>query len=260
MIKGPFCPIGQNNLLYTLNGAHRALLQPHLDPVLLDLAAVLEVPDKPPGLVYFLTSGVGSTVATSVNGRKIEVGLFGRDGMSGLSVILQGDQPGNETFMRIAGGGLAIDADIFRDLLKQHPTLQSHFLRYVQAIFMQTCHTALSNGQSRLEERLARWLLMCHDRIVVNTMNLTHEFLSIMLGVRRAGVTVGTHLLEGRGLIRASRGQITILDRQGLENEAQDSYGIPESEYKRLIGCEPGHPREQKVDLRLSSDGKFVVS
>ena len=247
MIKGPFCPVRQNNLLYTLSNAHRALLQPHLSPVILDLAAVLEEPDKPPQLVYFLTSGLGSTVASSANGRKIEVGLFGRDGMSGLSVILQSEQPENETFMQLAGDGLAMSTDVFRDLLMQHPTLQTHFLRYVQAIFAQTCHTALSNGQSRLEERLARWLLMCHDRIVGDTLNLTHEFLSIMLGVRRAGVTVGTHLLEGRGLIRASRGQITILDRQGLENEARDSYGAPESEYRRLIGCEPGLPWQQNV-------------
>jgi CRP-like cAMP-binding protein len=100
----------------------------------------------------------------------------------------------------------------------------------------QTSQTALSNGQSKLEERLARWLLMCHDRINGDTVELTHEFLSVMLGVRRAGVTVGTHVLEGKGLIRASRGGITILDREGLEEEAQGFYGVPEASYARLIG------------------------
>ncbi|MGR3711243.1 MAG: helix-turn-helix domain-containing protein, partial [Alterinioella nitratireducens] len=82
----------------------------------------------------------------------------------------------------------------------------------------------------------ARWLLMCHDRIRNDEMSLTHEFISVMLGVRRAGVTVGTHMLEGKGLIRANRGQIVVLDRAGLENEAWKSYGAPEADYERLIG------------------------
>lgn len=236
MPKGLICPFGQNNLIHTLSGADRALIEPHLKPVRLDRETVLEVPDEPFELAYFLTSGVGSTVAFSKKGRRIEVGLFGCDGMSATPVVLQTAYSSHETFMQISGAGLAIEADRLRDLLEQSSSLQRHFLRYVQALMTQTSQTALSNGQSKLEERLARWLLMCHDRISGDRMELTHEFLSVMLGVRRAGVTVGTHLLEGKGLIRASRGEIIILDREGLEHEAQESYGVPEAEYTRLIG------------------------
>ena len=204
----------------------------------MDIGMTLEVPEVPIELVYFPKSGVGSTVTFSNNGRRIETGLFGYEGMSGTAAILQTGYTSNETFMQVAGEGLVIEPDRLQDLMEQSPSFQRHLLRYVQAMMTQTSQTALSNGQAKLEERLARWLLMCHDRISGNEMDLTHEFLSIMLGVRRAGVTVGTHMLEGKGLIRANRGQIIILDREGLEAEAQDSYGKPEAEYARLIGSD----------------------
>lgn len=212
------------------------MIGPHLESVKLSRGAVLDKANMLTTRVYFLTSGVGSTVASSKNGRHIEVGLFGLEGMSGSTVVLQAGQSSDKSFMQIGGEGLMIEADRLQDLIQQSPSLQRHLLRYVQAQQTQTGQTALANGRSKLEERLARWLLMCHDRICGDSMNLTHEFLSIMLGVRRAGVTVGTHLLEGKGLIRAERGRITILDREGLEDEAQDSYGVPEAEYARLIG------------------------
>lgn len=197
---------------------------------------VLEEAEKPIVLVYFPISSVGSTVAFNKTGRRIEVGLFGFDGMSGTAVALHAPQSSHETFVQIAGEGLVLQAPVLRELLATSQSMQRHMLRYVQAMITQTSQTALSNGQSKLEERLARWLLMCHDRTRGDTMELTHEFLSVMLGVRRAGVTVATHLLEGKGLIRANRGQIVILDRDGLEDEAASAYGIPEAEYTRLIG------------------------
>ena len=236
MTKGLVCPYGQNNLISTLSDADRSLIEPHLTPVQLGKGVVLEEPDTPIKQVHFLMSGVGSTVASDKNGRRIEVGLFGLEGMSGTPVVMHSGFSAHMTFMQIGGDGLAIEADSLRDLMQNSPSLQHHLLRYVQVLLMQTGRTALSNGQSKLEERLARWLLMCHDRISGDMINLTHEFLSIMLGVRRAGVTIATQVLEGKGLIRAKRGQIVILDRDGLQEEAQGSYGIPEAEYTRLIG------------------------
>lgn len=238
MPKGFSCPIGQSNLISTLSAVDRALVEPHLRPVKLHIGMTLEAPEAPIELIYFPRSGVGSTVAFSKNGRRIETGLFGYEGMSGTATILQTAHTSHETFMQVAGEGLVIEPDRLQDLMEQSPSFQRHLLRYVQVMMTQTSQTALSNGQAKLEERLARWLLMCHDRINGNEMELTHEFLSIMLGVRRAGVTVGTHMLEGKGLIRANRGQIIILDREGLEAEAQDSYGKPEAEYARLIGSD----------------------
>lgn len=236
MRKSLICPQGRNNLLHTLSSADRALIEPLLESVDLAQGMVVEEPGKPVSHAYFPRTGVGSTVALSGNGRRIEVGLFGCDGMSGTAVVMQSQHAAHETFMQIGGAGYAIEAGKLTELLKQSATLQRHLLRYVQAMITQVSQTALSNGHAKLEERLARWLVMCHDRTEDDEMFLTHEFLSVMLGVRRAGVTVGTHMLEGKGLIRARRGQITILDRDGLEHEARDCYGVPEAEYARLIG------------------------
>ena len=96
--------------------------------------------------------------------------------------------------------------------------------------------TAIANARAKIEQRLARWVLMAHDRIETSQLPLTHEFLSLMLGVRRAGVTNALHILEGQGLIKSLRGQIHLLNRKGMEAVAGDLYGTPKAEYKRLIG------------------------
>jgi DNA-binding FadR family transcriptional regulator len=109
-------------------------------------------------------------------------------------------------------------------------------------------HTALANGRHTLSQRLARWLLMSQDRLERNEIPLTHEFLSLMLGVRRPGVTEALHMLEGEHIIKAVRGSITILDREKLERVAADSYGVPEAAYARLIG-EPALPARQRTAM-----------
>jgi CRP-like cAMP-binding protein len=108
-------------------------------------------------------------------------------------------------------------------------------LRYAQALSVQTSGTAFTNAEHTLETRLARWLLMCHDRVDGDDIQITHEFMSMMLGVRRSGVTTATHILEGNGLIRARRGGISILDRERLEEFADNAYGLPEAEYARIM-------------------------
>lgn len=233
------CPPGRPNLLSTLSHEDLSALEPYLSDVALPKGFSIERPGAPVKTVYFLCSGVGSTVAVSPGGRRLETALFGCEGMSGTSVVLRAGQSTHETFMQVAGEGRAVEAGKLEELLDLHRTLRHHFLRYVQVLCTQSSQTALSNGHGKLEERLARWLLMCHDRSPSDELQLTHEFLSIMLGVRRAGVTVSTHILEGKGLIRANRGHITILDRAGLEAEAEESYGVPEAEYVRLIGFAP---------------------
>ena len=243
-------PLGQNSLICTLPGSDRALIEPHLKPVTLTAAEVLEQANTRVNSVYFLISGIGSTVTYGKNGHYAEVGLFGFEGMSGLSVVMHGEQSPQETFMQHAGAGLAIEAGRLRDLMEQSPSLQRHLLRFLQISVTQTAQTSLANARATLEDRLARWLLMCHDRLEGDTMVLTHQFLAIMLGVRRAGVTVGTHALKDKGLIQTTRGQIEILDRAGLEAQARDIYGVPEAEYARLFGPElrngsPGYGRDE---------------
>jgi CRP-like cAMP-binding protein len=114
-------------------------------------------------------------------------------------------------------------------------TLHGLFLKYVQVFMAQTAHTAIANARAKLPERLARWLLMAHDRVPGDSLPLTHEFLSLMLAVRRAGVTEAVHDLESRELIGASRGEIVVHDRKGLEKVAGPFYGVPETEYRRLL-------------------------
>lgn len=230
-------PNGRNNLIATLSPADQALLQPHLTDIPLDLGMALEEPGKPIETVVFPIAGVTSVIVSGAdNERRIEAGLFGCEGMSGTSILLGIASTPNEVRVQIAGHGQQIRTQALREVLGQSPSLHQHLLMFIQALLIQTSQTALSNKNGSLEERLARWLLMCHDRVEGDRLALTHEFIAVMLGARRAGVTVGTHILEGKGVIRATRGEITILDREGLEEEAGGSYGVPEAEYMRLFG------------------------
>jgi CRP-like cAMP-binding protein len=136
----------------------------------------------------------------------------------------------------MAGGGQRLAVSVLRNVLTQSATLQSLLLKYAQAFLIQTTHTAIANARGTLEERLARWIVMAQDRTEGDRLALTHEFLSLMLAVRRPGVTEALHALESRGLITHDRGVITVIDREGLIAGANGLYGIPEAEYKRLLG------------------------
>lgn len=229
-------PDGRNHLIATLSPDDQALLEPHLTAVMLDQGMVLEERNRPVEQIIFPISGVTSIIAFSVvKERRIEAGLFGRDGMSGVSNLLGAKTASNELIVQIPGHGLQIGTEQLHALLEQSHGLQQHFLRFIQNLMTQTSQTALSNRHNSLEERLARWLLMCHDRVEGDRLSLTHEFMAVMLGTRRSGVTVATQILEGKGVIRARRGEITILDREGLEEEAGGSYGVPEAEYLLLF-------------------------
>jgi CRP-like cAMP-binding protein len=225
-----------NRLLAKLCPEAFALLQPYLEPVTLNRGDVLITPHQPIEHVYFLEAGITSIIANTAGGRRIEIGLTGRDGLAGTPVLLGVDSTPHETFMQIAGSGLRIETQKLREAIQQSSSLHALLLRYVQAFTIQTSHTALSNGSHKIEERLARWLLMCHDRLDGDDLPLKHEFIALMLGVRRAGVTEALNILEKRGIIQASRGNIVIVDRARLEETAGDSYGVPEAEYHRLIG------------------------
>jgi CRP-like cAMP-binding protein len=229
-------PDGRNHLIAALSSEDQALLQPHLTDVVLELGMVLEEPGQPIEAIVFPISGITSMIVSSGrNQRRIEAGLFGCEGMSGSSILLGATSTPNELRIQVPGHGRQISTETLREVLKQSHSLQQTFLMFIQALLIQTSQTALSNKNGSLEERLARWLLMCHDRVEGDRLTLTHEFIATMLGSRRAGVTEGTQILEGKGVIRAKRGEITVLDREGLEEEAGGSYGVPEAEYVRLF-------------------------
>ncbi len=226
-----------NRLLSRLSASDFALLRPHLTQVDLPLRKRLETSGKPIDYVYFPESGFASVVANGHRGvRGIEVGLIGREGMTGLAVVMGTDRTPHETFVQHVGTGWRVAAGSLRRAMEQSRTLHQSLLLYGHAFVIQATYTAMANGRSKMEERLARWLLMAHDRIEGDRFSLTHEFLSVMLGVRRPGITIAINLLEKDGLIQASRGAITILDRKGLERISNGAYGPPEAEFNRLFG------------------------
>lgn len=226
----------RNRLLATLPEDEFARLRSQLEHVALERGHVLVEPQEPIEHIYFPQSGITSVVALAPSGEKLEVGLFGWEGMSGTSTLLGLDTSPHQTFMQVAGAALRIPVARFRELLRQNPVLHEHVLRYVHVFTTQVAHTALASGSYSIGTRLARWLLMCHDRVDGDELPLTHDFIALMLGVRRPGVTEHLHILEGVKAIRAHRGLITVLDRAMLEEAAGESYGVPEAEYERVIG------------------------
>jgi CRP-like cAMP-binding protein len=225
----------RNRLLSYLSAKDFEALRPNLKPVDLPLRLMLEKPAEPIEHVFFPETGIASVVAVQSHQTKVEVGLIGNEGMTGLPVILGDHQTPNTTYMQVAGQGVRISADALRTAVDQNAGLQKTFLKFVQTFLVQTSHTAIANAHARLDERLARWILMAHDRCAEPTIPLTHEFLSLMLAVRRAGVTEALHVLVKQGLVKSARGEITVLDRDALELTAGDSYGVPEAEYRRLF-------------------------
>jgi CRP-like cAMP-binding protein len=225
-----------NRLLQRLTTEDFQLLSPHFEFMALDRDYVLSIPNQPIEFVYFIESGMVSVVAEKVDGRSIEVGVYGRDGMGPTTVLLGSDRTPHHQYMQIGGTGFKLTTSDFLAAVEHSRSLQNMMLRFVHVFMTQTAQSALVNGSSIIEERLARWVLMCHDRLDSLEFPITHDFLSMMLGVRRSSVTDAIHLLEGDMLIKATRGNIRILDRARLERAAGASYGVPEAEYQRLIG------------------------
>lgn len=225
----------RNRLLMTLSEDDFSLFKPHLSRHSVDIGHSLGRPGHTVECVYFPEGGLASVTSTT-NPNKIEIGLIGREGLVGLPLLLGAESSPNDTFVQMPGPFLRLGASAFLDIVERSPSAKALFLRFVHVFMIQLSQTVMANASLAVEGRLARWLLLCHDRAEGDDINLTHEFLAMMLGVRRPGVTVATHVLEGNGIVRARRGRITILNRAKLEELADDAYGAAEAEYVRLIG------------------------
>ena len=186
--------------------------------------------------VYFLDEGIASIVARSPEGFHFETGFIGREGFVLPSVALGADTIPHFGQMQVGGHGRRVTVKNFRAMFEASRALRNLCLRYAQVIIVQVACTAVSNAIHQFDKRLARFLLMCHDRSPSDDLTLTHEFMSAMLAVRRPTVTIALHVLEGKRLIWNDRGYVQITDRSGLELFAGDSYGVPEGEYRKLIG------------------------
>jgi CRP-like cAMP-binding protein len=216
--------VSSNCILSRLSPADYGLLEPHLEPVDLPVHRPLEGCNRRIDHVYFIEAGFASVVANGTGKPGIEVGIIGREGMTGLAIVMGQQRASHETYIQVAGKGQRISAAKLREADERSNTLHRAMLHYAHAYLLQTTTTALANGRSTIEERLARWLLMADDRIDGDRLPLTHEFLSLMLGVRRSGVTSALQALEKKGLISRNRGNISILDRKGLQKQSNGTY------------------------------------
>jgi CRP-like cAMP-binding protein len=229
-------PDTRNRLLRALPPAELEQLWPRFDRVEVRKGDVLVRRGAPLGFAYFPEEGLSSNLATTSDGRRIEVGCFGFEGMVSVASVLGADRAPHEIMVQAGGPWLRISVESLQNAMRASAILRDLLMRYVHAFMLTLSQTALANGSYMVEERLARWLLMCHDRLEGDDLPLTHEFLSLMLGVQRTSVTLAVQALEGQQMIRAKRGLITIRDRERLCALAGDSYGPAEAEYERLIG------------------------
>jgi CRP-like cAMP-binding protein len=227
----------RNRLLQKISPEDWDLIGPSLEAITLKERQVIEVPGKPIAHCYFLEIGVASVVAVDSEDHRIEVGVIGFEGITGVPLIMGDNRAQHSTYMQIGGSGHRIPADKLVAAIAQSDTLRALMLKSAQGFMIQTAQTALANGRAKLEQRLARWLLMAHDRLTSDAVPLTHEFLAVMLGVRRAGVTVAIHGFERKGLVTTRRGQLTLVNRAGIEQIAGSFYGTPEVELNRLLSA-----------------------
>lgn len=200
---------------------------------------VLEQADKPIEHVYFPEIGLLSVVAEAQPDLQIEVGIIGSEGMTGIPTILGGNRSPNATYVQVTGQAFQIATERLLSAMDRSVRLRGLMLRFVQAFLAQASQAALANGRATVEKRLARWILMSTDRLGGQALPLTHELLALMLGVRRAGVTVALSALSQRGLISTKRGVVDVLNRGGLEKMAGGLYGVAEAEYRRLLDWIP---------------------
>jgi CRP-like cAMP-binding protein len=211
-----------------------AVLAPDLERVDLNVRFQLEYPHRAIPYIYFLETGLASMVALTDRKSQVEVGIVGREGMSGLAAIFGDDRTPHATIMQTPGQAYRLPSERMRSAINASLSLRTLLISYAHAFMIQITYTALAAAEADVNHRVARCLLMAGDRLG-HDLPLTHEFLSDMLNVRRAGVTVALHNLENQRMIRTGRGRVEITDRAGLESFTGHLYGVPENEYARLI-------------------------
>lgn len=232
----PLFPSVRNGILAALPAGVLAALLPRLQPVALGFRKVLHAAGAPIEAVYFHEEGWTSMIAQLDDGLTAEVGLIGREGMVGLPLAFEVETTYVEAMVQGPGTGLRMEAGAFRHALDEHPALRVLLLRYGEFMHAQVTQTAACNGNHGLEQRLARWLLMSHDRATGDELPMTQEFLAMMLCVHRPSVTVAARILQRAELIRYGHGSITVLDRLGLEAASCECYKMVRRYYDQLLG------------------------
>ncbi len=224
-----------NRLLGLLPRKDYERLRPHLKRISLGYRQSLYRAHKPISYVYFIESGVGSLVNTMANGDSAEVGTIGNEGVVGLPLMLGDNRAPTSVYVQVPGGGVRMKAAQFKKELARSASMRAVMLLYAHAFFNQVAQSAACNQFHSLEQRCCRWLLMTRDRMQSDQFLLTQEFLAMMLGVQRTGVTFAAGALQRAGLINYRRGRVTIIDRRGLTRRACECYGISKLEFDRLL-------------------------
>ncbi|TWF47800.1 Crp/Fnr family transcriptional regulator [Neorhizobium alkalisoli] len=224
-----------NRLLSMLPQPDAALLRERLEPISLTQGEVLFRSNEKISYVFFFEGGLSSEIAGSDETKKIEVGCIGYEGFSAVPAVLGVDTSPHYAFMQCAGPALRISVKELRTVMDESRPVRDLLLKYAHVFLIQIAATALADGRYDIEQRLARWVLMSQDRIG-DKLPLTHDFLALMLGVRRSSVTDALHRLEGTLAIKAERSLISVRDRRALKDIAGASYGLPEREYERHLG------------------------
>jgi CRP-like cAMP-binding protein len=225
-----------NRLLGLLSARDYQRLRPHLHRIPLRYRQSLYQARRPIRFVYFIESGVGSLVNTMANGDAAEVGTIGNEGVVGLPLLLGDDRAPTSVYVQVPGAGLRMTAALFERELARSASMRMVMLHYAHAFFNQVAQSAACNQFHSIEPRCCRWLLMTHDRMQSDEFLLTQEFLAMMLGVQRTGVSTVAAALQRAGLIRYKRGKVTIIDRAGLIRRSCECYAVSKNEFDRLLG------------------------
>jgi CRP-like cAMP-binding protein len=236
-----------NRLLGLLLPRDYQRLRPHLHRIPLEYRQSLYRANRPIEFVYFIESGVGSLVNTMKNGDAAEVGTIGNEGVVGLPIVFGDNRAPTNVYVQVPGAGLRMRATQFKKELARSASMQAVMLRYAHAFFNQVAQSAACNQFHSLQQRCCRWLLMTHDRMQSDEFLLTQEFLAMMLGVQRTGVTIAASALQRAGLIRYTRGNVTILNRRGLMYRSCECYGVSKREFDRLLGNRPIRTRSRRT-------------
>jgi CRP-like cAMP-binding protein len=226
----------QNLLLAALPAEVLDRLIPYLEPVSMPLGKVIYESGVALKHVYFPTSGcIVSMLYVMEDGSSAEIAVVGDEGMVGIALFMGGDTTPSRALVQSAGQGFRLEARALQQEFARNSALQVLLLRYTQALITQMSQTAVCNRHHSLEQQLCRWLLLSQDRLPTNQLTMTQELIANMLGVRREGVTAAAGRLQTAGLIRYSRGRITIVDRSGLEELVCECYAVVKKEYDRLL-------------------------
>jgi CRP-like cAMP-binding protein len=228
----------QNHLLAAIPEREWKTLSPHLEPVDLALAQVIYESGSTMTHIYFPTTSIISLLYVMENGSSAEIAVTGNEGLVGVSLFMGGESTPSRAVVQSAGKGFKIKAQIIKDEFNKAGVVMRLLLRYTQALITQMAQTAVCNRHHSLDQQLCRWLLLSLDRLQGADLVMTQELISNMLGVRREGVTQAAMQLQTAGIIRYTRGKITVLDRPALEKRTCECYAVVKKEYDRLLSAD----------------------